>query len=110
LALSVVAYERSGRLVALGGALSAFNIAWNYGAVYEMGLVAALDRSGRAALGIAAAQVAGFAAGGFISGFAISSASYGPLPFVVALFAVGGLSILATCARSLGERSHGTVP
>jgi len=101
LALSVVAFERSTSLVALALALSAFNIAWNYGTVYEMALVAALDTTGRAALGIAAAQVAGFAAGGFISGFAISAASYGPLPIVVGLLSVAGLALLAPCIRSL---------
>jgi predicted MFS family arabinose efflux permease len=101
LALSVAAFERSMSLVALALALSAFNIAWNYGTVYEMALVAALDSTGRAALGIAAAQVAGFAAGGFISGFTISAASYGSLPIVVGLFSVAGLSMLAPCIRSL---------
>jgi hypothetical protein len=88
-------------LTALGLALSAFNIAWNYGTVYEMALVAALDTSGRATLGIAAAQVVGFAAGGCISGFAISAASYAALPIVVGFFSVAGVCLLAPCIRTL---------
>jgi hypothetical protein len=104
LPLSVLAFERSMSLVALASALSAFNIAWNYGTVYEMALVAGLDTTGRASLGIAAAQVAGFAAGGFISGFAISAASYGPLPIVVGVFAVAGIIVLGPCIRSLTLR------
>jgi hypothetical protein len=88
-------------VVALALALSAFNIFWNYATVYEMALVVALDPVGRAALGISAAQVMGFAAGGFFSGLAISAATYAALPMVVCLFAVAGLLVLAPCFRAL---------
>ena len=101
LCVSVVASGRSMSVVGLALALSAFNIFWNYATVYEMALVVALDPVGRAALGISAAQVMGFAAGGFFSGLAISAATYAALPMVVCLFAVAGLLVLAPCFRAL---------
>jgi predicted MFS family arabinose efflux permease len=109
LSLSVVAFGHSTSLVALALALSAFNIVWNYATVYEMALVVALDPAGRAALGIAAAQVTGFAAGGFFSGLAISEASYAALPIVVCLFSAAGLLVLVPCFRALKlqPRRHG---
>jgi predicted MFS family arabinose efflux permease len=99
LCLSVVAFEQSRSVIALASALSAFNVFWNYGAVYEMALVVALDPVGRAPLAISAAQVMGFAAGGFLSGLAIFRAGYTALPTVVSLFAVGGLLVLVLCFR-----------
>jgi len=104
LCLSVMAYGHCTSVVALASALSAFNIFWNYTTVYEMALVVALDPIGKAALGISAAQVIGFAGGGFFSGLAISAGGYAALPPVVALFAVGGLLVLAPCFRALKPR------
>lgn len=104
LCLSVVMYGHCSSAVALAAALSAFNILWNYAAVYEMALVVALDPAGRAAVGIPAAQVTGFAAGGMISGLVITGASYGALPAVVSAFAAGGLLALSLCLWK------GTVP
>jgi predicted MFS family arabinose efflux permease len=109
LCVSVVAFEQSGSAVALASALSAFNAFWNYAAVYEMALVAALDPGGRASLAISAAQVMGFAAGGLLSGLAISQAGYGVLPLVVAALAVGGMLVLGAPSR-MTVLSQGTVP
>lgn len=104
LCLSVVMYGHCANAVALACALSAFNILWNYAAVYEMALVVVLDPAGRAAVGIPAAQVIGFAAGGMICGLVITGASYAALPVVVALFAAGGWLALAPCLWTLKRR------
>jgi predicted MFS family arabinose efflux permease len=100
LCLSVAAFHRSVEVVALAATLAAFNIFWNYATVYQMALVVALDRTGRATAAISAAQVLGFAAGGFLSGFAIVSAGYSALTAVVAVFAVAGVFLLALCFRA----------
>jgi predicted MFS family arabinose efflux permease len=99
LCLSVVGFEQSRSVIALALALSAFNVFWNYATVYEMALVVALDTVGRTSPAISAAQVMGFAAGGFLSGLAIFRAGYDALPAVVSLFALGGVLILALCFR-----------
>jgi predicted MFS family arabinose efflux permease len=104
LCLSVVLYGHCTNAVALASALSAFNIFWNYATVYEMALVVALDPAGRAAVGIPAAQVIGFAAGGFFSGLVITGASYAALPVVVSMFAAGGLLALAPCLWTIKRR------
>jgi predicted MFS family arabinose efflux permease len=104
LCLSVLAYGHCTSGVALASALSAFNIFWNYGAVYEMALVVALDLGGRAAFGIPAAQVIGFAAGGFFSGLMITGASYAALPAVVTVFAAGGFLALVPCLWTIKRR------
>ena len=106
--VSVVASGHCVSVIALALALSAFNIFWNYAAVYQMALVVALDPAGRVAMGISAAQVTGFAAGGFFSGLAITGLGYVALPTVVCLFAAAGLLVLAPCFRDpkLGPR-HG---
>jgi predicted MFS family arabinose efflux permease len=64
-----------------------------------MALVVALDRTGRATAGISAAQVLGFAAGGFVSGFAIVAAGYSALTVMVTVFAVAGVLLLVPCLR-----------
>jgi len=114
LCLSVVAFAHSLSLVALAAALSAFNVCWNYGAVYQMALVSALDPVGRIAVAICAAQVWGFAAGGFLAGLVILRTGFHALPGVVAAFAIGGLLLFLPClgrnpAPSL-KRYPGTVP
>jgi predicted MFS family arabinose efflux permease len=101
LCVSVAAYGQCTSGIALAAALSAFNIFWNYTTVYEMALVVALDPIGKASLGISAAQVTGFAAGGFFSGLAISGGSYAALPAVVAVFALAGWLVLVPCFRQL---------
>ena len=106
LCASVVASGYCTNVIALACAISAFNIFWNYAAVYEMALVVALDRAGRVALGISAAQVAGYAAGGFCSGLAITGAGYSALPMVVCLFAVAGLLVFAPCFRVPRQQPH----
>jgi predicted MFS family arabinose efflux permease len=99
LCASVVAFEECWSVVALAVALFAFNAAWNYAAVYEMALVASLDPGGKLSPAISAAQVMGFAAGGFISGVAISAAGYTALTSVVTMLAVVGMGVLALCFR-----------
>ena len=99
LCLSVVAFHRSVEVAALAATLAAFNIFWNYATVYQMALVVALDRTGRATAAISAAQVFGFAAGGFVSGFAIVAAGYSALTAMVAVFALAGLLIYSLCLR-----------
>jgi len=92
LCLSVVSFQHSIQTIALSASLVAFNLFWNYGTVYQMGLVVALDRTGKATAGISAAQVFGFAGGGFVSGYAIVGLGYGALAAIVAAFAVTGLA------------------
>jgi predicted MFS family arabinose efflux permease len=99
LCLSVVAFQHSAQVAALAATLAAFNIFWNYATVYQMALVVALDRTGRATAAISAAQVLGFAAGGFISGFAIVAAGYPALTAIVTVFALAGLLLLVLCLR-----------
>ena len=99
LGLSVVAFQYSLHSAALSTTLTAFNIFWNYGTVYQMALVVALDRTGRATAGISAAQVFGFAAGGFVSGYAIVGLGYAALPLVIAAFAALGLVLFGTVFR-----------
>lgn len=104
LCLSVLIYGHCTSVVALAVALSAFNIFWNYATVYEMALVVALDPAGKAAVGIPAAQVIGFAAGGFIAGLVITGASYAALPALVAVLAGGGLLTLVPCLWAIKRR------
>jgi predicted MFS family arabinose efflux permease len=99
LCLSVAAFQRSDQVAALAATLAAFNIFWNYATVYQMALVVALDRTGRATAAISAAQVLGFAAGGFVSGFAIVAAGYSALTVMVTVFAVAGVLLLVFCLR-----------
>jgi predicted MFS family arabinose efflux permease len=99
LCLSVAAFQRSNQIAALAATLAAFNIFWNYATVYQMALVVAMDRTGRATAGISAAQVFGFAAGGFVSGFAIVAAGYAALTVMVTVFAGAGVLLLAVCLR-----------
>lgn len=99
LCLSVAAFQQCNRIAALAATLAAFNIFWNYATVYQMALVVVLDRTGRATAGISAAQVLGFAAGGFVSGFAIVAAGYAALTVMVTVFAVAGLLSLGLCLR-----------
>jgi DHA1 family inner membrane transport protein len=99
LCLSVVAFQQSSQTIALAATLAAFNVFWNYATVYQMALVVALDRTGRATAGISAAQVLGFAAGGFVSGFAIVAAGYSALTVMVTVFAVAGVLLLVPCLR-----------
>jgi predicted MFS family arabinose efflux permease len=99
LCLSVAAFQLSNGIAALAATLAAFNIFWNYATVYQMALVVVLDRTGRATAGISAAQVLGFAAGGFVSGFAIVAAGYSALTVMVTLFAVAGVLLLGLCLR-----------
>ncbi len=100
LCLSVVAFQHSWHFAALAASLSGINIFWNYGAVYQMGLVVALDPTGRATAAISAPQVLGFAAGGFVSGLAIFSFGFSALTAVVSLFAVAGLLLFLPCFRA----------
>jgi predicted MFS family arabinose efflux permease len=106
LCLSVLAFEHCGSVTTLATALASFNVFWNYGAVYEMGLVAALDPNGRAPLAISAAQVLGFAAGGFFSGLLIVKSGYAVLPAVVLSFAFIGVLALTPCFRLPRLRPH----
>jgi DHA1 family inner membrane transport protein len=99
LCLAVLAFAHSLTLLALAAALSAFNVFWNYGAVYQMALVAALDPVGRISVAISAAQVFGFAAGGFVSGLVIDRTGFGALPLVVAALAIGGLLLFLPSFR-----------
>jgi predicted MFS family arabinose efflux permease len=99
LCLSVVAFAHSLTLLALSSVLSAFNVCWNYGAVYQMALVVALDPVGRISVAISAAQVWGFAAGGFLSGLVIYRTGFAGLPGVVAALAIGGLLLFLPCFR-----------
>jgi DHA1 family inner membrane transport protein len=108
LCVAVLAFAHSLTLLALSVALSAFNVCWNYGAVYQMALVVALDPVGRISVAISAAQVWGFAAGGFLSGLVIYRAGFGALPGVAAALAMGGLLLFLPCFRRLtGARSAG---
>jgi predicted MFS family arabinose efflux permease len=106
LCLSVLGFEHSRTVASLATALAAFNVFWNYGAVYQMGLVVALDPDGRASLAISAAQVLGFAAGGFFAGVAIVKSGYAVLPIVVVGFAVSGVLALAPCFRAPKLKPH----
>lgn len=99
LCLSVLAFAHSLTLLALSAVLSAFNICWNYGAVYQMALVVALDPVGRISVAISAAQVWGFAVGGFLSGLVIYRTGFAALPGVVALFVAAGLLLFLPCFR-----------
>jgi predicted MFS family arabinose efflux permease len=94
LCLSVLLFAHVSSLFMLSLALSAFNAFWNYAAVYEMGLVVARDLSGRISLAISAAQMVGFAAGGFLSGFAIVRYGFGVLPALLAFFAIAGAALI----------------
>ena len=91
LCLSVAAFDHRLGVLALAASLSGVNVFWNYGAVYEMGLVVALDPTGRATAAISAPQVLGFAAGGFAAGFIILGFGFSALSWAVALFAFAGL-------------------
>lgn len=107
LSLSAVAFQHSAHALALSASLVAFNFFWNYGTVYQMALVVALDRTGKATAGISAAQVFGFAGGGFVSGYAIVGMGYGALTAIVAVFAVAGL---ATFGGVFGRRAVAITP
>jgi len=94
LCLSVAAFQMTTHVAALTATLAAFNIFWNYAIVYQMALVLSLDRTGKATAGISAAQMIGFAGGGFLSGFAIVARGFSVLTVIVAAFAVMGLLVL----------------
>jgi predicted MFS family arabinose efflux permease len=99
LCLSMIGFEISRTALTLGIALSAFNIFWNYGAVYQMALVATLDPVGRLSMASSAAQVLGFAVGGFVAGLAAYHLGFGALTAVVCGLAVLGLALFAPCFR-----------
>jgi DHA1 family inner membrane transport protein len=107
LCLAVVGFAHSLTLLALAAALSGFNVFWNYGAVYQMALVAALDPVGRISVAISAAQVFGFAAGGFVSGLVMNRTGFGALPLVVAALAIGGLLLFIPCFRPASRVPRG---
>jgi predicted MFS family arabinose efflux permease len=106
LCLSAVAFEHSWTLLALAAALSAVNIFWNYGAVYQMGLVVALDPAGGASAAISASQVLGFAAGGFTSGLIIFHFGFSAYTAVVSVLAFAGLLLFAPCFGAARRRKR----
>jgi predicted MFS family arabinose efflux permease len=99
LCLFVVSFAHSASFLPLTVALCGFNICWNYAAVFQMAQVVTLDVTGRLSVGIAAAQVFGFAGGGFISGLMIYRIGFGVLTSLVALCAVVGLVLFVPGLR-----------
>ena len=88
----------------MSATLAAFNVFWNYGAVYQMGLVVSLDPTGKISLAISAAQVFGFAVGGFVSGLVVSSVGFAALTPVVSSLSVLGLLMFVPCFERIRLR------
>jgi predicted MFS family arabinose efflux permease len=105
LILPAIFYQVSSEAFALGLFLSIFYSGWQYGTVYEMSFTAALDRSGRAAVLMPAAQVFGMSVSPFLAGRAMVSVGDSAITILTGLFAAGGLALFMVCFAKLGRHA-----
>jgi predicted MFS family arabinose efflux permease len=95
--LAAVAYQLSDGVAPLTGCLSVFYIFWNYGTVYQIGLAAELDRGGRVAVMIPAAQVFGLSVGPFCAGRMMLRLGDGAVTIATCAFAGLALLLYVAC-------------
>jgi predicted MFS family arabinose efflux permease len=97
MSVAAIVYQFCHGPVGLALFLSIFYGFWNWGTVYQMGFVAQLDRDGRSAVMMPAAQVFGLSVGPFCAGQLMQSQGDSAVTLSTVLFAVGGLAIYLVC-------------
>jgi predicted MFS family arabinose efflux permease len=107
--LAAILYQSRDEILWLGVLLSVFYAFWNYGTVYQMGLVAELDTIGRIAVMMPVAQVFGQSIGPFCAGRMILGMGDGGVTLATAIFALAGLGLDLICFSNL-RRGNYTVP
>jgi predicted MFS family arabinose efflux permease len=92
--ISAALYFKGSTVAELALLLSVFYGLWNYGAVYHMSFVTALDFSGRFSVMMPAAQVFGISLGCMTAGRLMALSGDGALVSATATFAVSGIMVL----------------
>jgi hypothetical protein len=105
MSLAAIAYQYCDGVVGLALFLSIFYGFWNYGTVYQMGFVTALDRTGHAAVMMPAAQVFGLSVGPFCAGRLMLTQGDAAITALTVLFAMSGLAISLACFARLRRAS-----
>lgn len=95
--LSAVLYQIVHGIISLGLLLSLFYALWNYGTVYQLSFVSSLDRSGRAAVMMPAAQVFGLSVGPFCTGWLMADSGDWAVAITTTAFAALGLALYLVC-------------
>jgi predicted MFS family arabinose efflux permease len=103
MAASAIVYQYSAGAAMLGLVLSIFYGLWNFGTVYQMSLVSELDRTGRAAMVIPAAQVFGQSVGPFCAGRLMLDSGDPAVTLTSILFAAAGLCLYLVCYWNQGR-------
>jgi hypothetical protein len=101
MSLAAIVYQFCDGPVGLALSLSIFYVFWNYGTVYQIGFVAALDPEGYSAAMMPAAQVFGLSVGPFCAGELMLSQGDPAITLSTVLFAVGGLALYLLCFARL---------
>jgi hypothetical protein len=95
--LSAVIYQIGHGIIALGLLLSLFYAFWNYGTVYQLSFVSSLDRSGRVAVMMPAAQVFGLSVGPFCAGRLMEGGGDWAVAITTTAFAASGVALYLIC-------------
>jgi len=97
MAFAAIVYQYSVGAAVLGLVLSIFYAFWNYGTVYQMSFIAELDRTGRTAVVMPAAQVFGLSVGPFCAGRLMLTSGDSAVTLATILFGAGGLGLYLVC-------------
>ena len=95
--LSAVLYQIAHGINSLELLLSLFYALWNYGTVYQLSFVSSLDRSGRIAVMMPAAQVFGLSIGPLCAGSLMAGSGDWAVAITTAAFAALGLALYSAC-------------
>lgn len=95
--VSAFAYQMGHGIGTLGFLLSLFYTCWNYGTVYQLSFVSWLDRDGRIAVMMPAAQVFGLSVGPLCAGRLMVMSGDWAVAITTTVFAVSGVVLYLTC-------------
>lgn len=97
MALAAELYMYSATAAMFAMALSVFYALWNFCVVYQLTLVSSLDRTGRIAVVMPAAQVFGLSIGPFATGIWVARSGYSVVLLATAAFMIVGVALYVAC-------------